>query len=108
MIGAFLANVLALLISSPSNTNGSFIRLGRPFAAIFLALQLIFYGLAWLGNQISLEGKIGKLLYLPTFLVNSNRAALIGLYRMVTKRQSTLWQRAQRREEVMQKEDEPT
>ncbi|MCB0036199.1 MAG: glycosyltransferase, partial [Anaerolineales bacterium] len=108
MIGAFVANVLALLLPSNSAQDHPVLRLGRPFAALFLALQVTFYALAWLGNQLSLEGKLGKLLYLPTFLVNSNRAALIGLYRMVTKRQSTLWQRAQRREESTATEDEPT
>lgn len=108
MIGAFVANLLALLIPSQAAQGNLILRLGRPFAGLFLALQIIFYGLAWLGNQLTLEGKLGKFLYLPTFLVNSNRAALIGLYRMVTKRQSTLWQRAQRREEVTATEDEPT
>ncbi len=108
MIGAFVANLLALLLPSQAAQDHPILRLGRPFAALFFALQIIFYSLAWLGNQLSLEGKLGKLLYLPTFLVNSNRAALIGLYRMVTKRQTTLWQRAQRREEAASTEDEPT
>lgn len=100
MIGAFLANLLAVLISSQTSANKSVLRLTQPFAWIFLVLQIVFYGLAWLGNSTSLDGKVGKVLYLPTFLVNSNYAALIGLYRMLTKRQTTLWQRAQRRDEL--------
>lgn len=100
MIGAFLANLLAALISFQTNANKSILRLTQPFAWLFLILQIVFYGLAWLGNNTSLDGKVGKILYLPTFLVNSNYAALIGLYRMITKRQTTLWQRAQRRDEL--------
>jgi hypothetical protein len=62
-----------------------------------LAAQLLFYALAWLGSRVERGGKVGKVLYLPTFLVNSNLAAVIGLYRFLRGRQTTLWERVQRR-----------
>jgi biofilm PGA synthesis N-glycosyltransferase PgaC len=91
MIGALLTNLLIVL-------RGSSRRLVPPLDAIILGLQVIFYVLAWLGGHVTRTSLPGKLLYVPTFLVNSNLAALIGLYRFVTRRQTTLWQRAQRRE----------
>lgn len=97
MLVALLTNVLAVLF--PSRRPRRLRRLSAPFGAILLAGQALFYGLAWLGNRTTSHGKLSKVLYLPTFLVNSNMAALTGLYRSATKRQSTLWQRAQRREE---------
>jgi cellulose synthase/poly-beta-1,6-N-acetylglucosamine synthase-like glycosyltransferase len=97
MIGALLAN-LGVVLRPPSAGKRALLRLAAPFNWISLFGQLLFYGLAWLGNSTERQGKFGKILYLPTFLVNSNLAALVGLYRSLTKRQTTLWQRARRRE----------
>ena len=93
MIGAFITNVVALI--RPSTKRNS---LSSPIGSLLLATQIVFYGLAWLGNQIEVKGKVGKLLYLPTFLVNSNLAALQGLVRYLSNQQTTLWTRVQRRE----------
>jgi hypothetical protein len=41
---------------------------------------------------------LGRLLYLPTFLVNSNWTALLGLVRFLTRRQTTQWQQARRQQ----------
>ena len=98
MLGALLANLLAV-VRPRRAARPSLSGLTPPFNWIMLWLQLLFYGLAWLGNMVETQGAMGKLLYLPTFLVNSNLAALIGLYRSLTKGQTTLWQRAQRRED---------
>lgn len=87
MIGAVLTNLLALLFA-PVKTSW----------ALLASAQTVFYGLAGLGNIVESKGKIGKLLYLPTFLFNSNWAALVGLNRFLRGHQSTLWQRAKRRE----------
>jgi poly-beta-1,6-N-acetyl-D-glucosamine synthase len=73
-------------------------RLDPPLDVVVLGLQSVFFALAWMGNRMTRTGVLGKALYIPTFLANSNLAALIGLYRFLTRRQSTLWQRAQRRE----------
>ncbi|MCP5101184.1 MAG: glycosyltransferase family 2 protein, partial [Chloroflexi bacterium] len=60
-------------------------------------LQMLFYAAAAIGSRLPKTNRLGKILYLPTFLVQSNGAALIGLYRFLTGQQSTLWQRAPRR-----------
>ncbi len=61
--------------------------------------QAGFYLLALVGmRRQSTGGKVSKLFYLPTFLVNSNLAALMGLWRFLTGGQSTRWQRVKRRE----------
>ena len=98
MIGVLLTNILALLIPS-ATTDLSLMRLTAPFATLFLLGQALFYGAAWLGGRVS-HGHLGKLLYLPHFLLNSNWAALVGLYRYLTGQQTTLWQRVNRRGET--------
>ena len=100
MGGALLTNGLALLW--PTRSSKSIWQLRPPLSWALFMFQLIFYGLAWFGNLVTLKGSIGKLLYLPTFLVNSNLAGLIGLYRFLTRTQTTLWKRAQRREHTDQ------
>jgi poly-beta-1,6-N-acetyl-D-glucosamine synthase len=91
MLGALIANVG--MIAFPVHAE-NFI------PGIFLALQIIFYATALVGNLLARKTnyKLPVYLYLPTFLFNSNFAAVIGLYRFLTRRQSTLWQRATRRQ----------
>lgn len=98
MIGALLANVAAVLWPTPVSGLAGWLLLASPVNWILLIGQLAFYGAAWLGGRIGKRGPLGKLLYLPTFLVNSNLAALVGLFRFLRKRQTTLWQRARRAE----------
>lgn len=100
MILAFLTNVLAVVMSSASPGH-SILYLSKPYGAIMLSLQLVFYLLAWLGNRLRGKGKIGKVLYLPAFLVNSNLSAIRGLVSFFTGRQTSLWKRARRREELI-------
>ena len=52
---------------------------------------------AALGSVRTLGGVPGKLAYLPTFLVNSNRALLLGFLRFAFGKQTVLWDRAERR-----------
>ncbi len=89
MVGALLANGLALF------RGGSRRRLAP--AALLLAGQFLFYGLAWLGNHTQIRGKPGKLLYIPAFLVNSNLAAGRGLLQALAGSEGVLWQRVERR-----------
>ena len=96
MIGALVAN-LALVINPPA-AGRPFWQLPPPFNLIALSLQFTFYLLAWIGSKTHLKGLPGKILYLPTFLVNSNKAALIGLFRFLTGRQTVLWQQVRRQE----------
>lgn len=96
MIGALITSFLGAWRPSWVPTRALF-KFKRPFAMTLLLLQVIFYSLAWVGQNVKKKGVVGILLYLPTFMVNSNTAALIGLYRFLTGKQSTLWDRVQRR-----------
>ncbi|HEX6386503.1 MAG TPA: glycosyltransferase family 2 protein, partial [Anaerolineae bacterium] len=93
MIGALAANLIALM-RPPLAAGASLRRLTPPFNWLLFLLQAVFYGLAWIGNHVAHKS---RLLYLPTFLVNSNLAAVIGLYRFLRRQQSTLWERVPRR-----------
>ena len=96
MIIALLANIGSVV----RRRNGRSLRqLTHPFSWLFLLGQLAFYMAAWLGGRKN-QGKLGKILYIPHFFVNSNLAALIGLYRFVTRQQTTLWQRVRRQEDM--------
>lgn len=97
MIGAFVFNLLAVLF--PPQSKGLLI-LSKPYSVIFLILQIAFYALAWIGRNSGNRGEQNKLLrliYLPTFLMNSNLAALLGFFRFLRGGQSHLWERIQRR-----------
>lgn len=97
MIGAALFNLLAVLFSPQSK--GLFI-LSQPYSGIFLVLQILFYALAWLGRNYGNRGERNKLLrlfYLPTFLTNSNWAALMGFFKFLRGGHSHLWERVARR-----------
>lgn len=95
MIGALIANLAAVIRPA---SQGGLARLAPPFNWIMLALQAAFYALAWAGGRSERRGVLGRLLYIPAFLVNGNRAALIGLHRFLTGRHAALWNRVQRRE----------
>lgn len=97
MLGALLAN-LAALIWPP--VSGGLLALAAPWNWVILAAQAAFYGAALLGSLTGGKGRLGKLLYLATFLVNSNAAALSGLARYLTGRQGAAWKRVNRRGEV--------
>jgi poly-beta-1,6-N-acetyl-D-glucosamine synthase len=98
MIIIFLTNVFAVLFPY-SRPQGLLYH--SYFSSIFLAAQILFYLLALVGTSI--EKRNGKgglarlLLYLPTFLVNSNYSALLGFIQYVKGQPGHLWQRAQRR-----------
>ncbi|RME89350.1 MAG: glycosyltransferase family 2 protein [Anaerolineae bacterium] len=97
MIGAALSNVFVLFARHPG-VRGSLFYLGKPYGEIFLALQSVFYLLAWLGSRFERKGRhpLVRLLYLPTFLVNSNLASLRGFIQFVRGKQTPLWERVPR------------
>jgi cellulose synthase/poly-beta-1,6-N-acetylglucosamine synthase-like glycosyltransferase len=97
MLGALLTNLVAVVVPASGGPLAG-LRLAPPFNWITLAAQLAFYGLAWLGGRVGRRSALGRALYLPAFLVNSNFAALIGLARYLRQRQTTLWQRVRRAE----------
>jgi poly-beta-1,6-N-acetyl-D-glucosamine synthase len=96
MIGALAANLW--LVTWPPQAGAGLLALSAPWNWVFLGLQMAFYLLAALGSLVSGESKLARLLYLPTFLVNSNLAALYGLARYLTGEQTALWKKASRRE----------
>lgn len=85
---------IALL--SLSYDDFSFFALGKPFVFYFLIMQAAFYLLAFWGNFFKLKGRLGRLFYLPAFLLNSNWATLLGFYSFVTNKQSHIWKRVRR------------
>jgi cellulose synthase/poly-beta-1,6-N-acetylglucosamine synthase-like glycosyltransferase len=97
MILAFLATLVACLW--PSSADPGWLYLARPFNYLFLAGEILILVLAFFGSSLKGMGLLGKLLYIPTFLVNSNMAAILGLYSFFTGRQTALWKRARRRGE---------
>jgi biofilm PGA synthesis N-glycosyltransferase PgaC len=102
MIGALLAN-LAAVVWPPQVEGGLLTQvlfLARPINLIGIGVQASFYLAAVVGNILPKQGLGGNLLYLPTFLVNSNYSALAGLYRFLTGKQTVLWERAARAEVV--------
>ena len=92
MIGILLVSITSVLFPG----RGWFHRK----APWLLGLQGLFYSLAVIGNLVKTKGMLGKLLYIPTFLTNSNLAALLGCYRYFTQDQTGVWQRATRREGI--------
>ena len=96
MIGALLAN-LAAVLRPPMMGEGSLLLLTAPYNWLLLGMQGLFYAIALLPKVgLKPSGTVGKLAYLPSFLLDSNLAALLGLFRFVTRRQTTLWDRVPR------------
>ena len=95
LFGALLANILALLSPAAIHTSPVLV-LSAPFSAIALGLQVLFYISAAIGNYLNQKGKSVKLFYLPSYLFNSNWAAVKGLLRFVFKQQKTTWTRVPR------------
>lgn len=94
MIIVALTNIAIVLLPSPSN---SFWLLGKPYGLIFLIGQGLFYGLALVGDYLPKTNRLARLLYLPTFLTNSNIASLQGFIRFLRGGQIHLWERIDRR-----------
>lgn len=98
MIIAFLVTVAACIWQLPPMQFG-WLYLAQPYNAMFLIAELLICTLAFFGNSLKNKGIVGKILYIPTFLVNSNLAAILGLYSFFTGKQTSLWRRARRRGE---------
>lgn len=95
LLGALATNMLAILL--PAQASGAaLIRLATPFNWILFILQCVFYAAACVGSSLSGSGAIGKLFYLPTFLVNSNVAALQGLLHYAGGKEKGLWKKVRR------------
>jgi poly-beta-1,6-N-acetyl-D-glucosamine synthase len=98
MILAFLTT-LAACLWPPAAWQPGWLFLAPPYNLVFLSGEITILLLAFFGGSLKEWGLFGKLLYIPTFLVNSNLAAVLGLYSFFTGRQTALWKRARRRGE---------
>jgi hypothetical protein len=98
MILAFAATLGACLWPAKA-IHPAWLYLAWPYNFLFLSVEILIAVLAFFGSSLKEMGFIGKLLYIPTFLVNSNMAAIFGLYSFFTGRQTALWKRARRRGE---------
>jgi len=94
-----LGATVAACIWPPSAASYDWQYLVPPYNYIFLAVEILTGLLAFFGGSFREMGFVGKLLYIPTFLVKSNVAAILGLYSFFTGRQTSLWKRARRRGE---------
>jgi biofilm PGA synthesis N-glycosyltransferase PgaC len=90
MIGALGAAVIAAVVAP----DGGIVALGGGWALAAVGAQALFYALAFLGRH--LPGRLGAVAYVPRFLVDSNLAALRGLWRHVRGSQTTTWRQAAR------------
>ena len=96
MVCALILNAVAVW---PGQTGSSYLwHIKFPLNWILMFLQCLFYLLAFIGNHTKLDGLTGKLLYVPTFLFNSNLAAMTGLYRFLSKKQTVIWKRLKRQQ----------
>jgi cellulose synthase/poly-beta-1,6-N-acetylglucosamine synthase-like glycosyltransferase len=90
----------AMILMMGTNIVLAFDELGRGTAPNFytwtLFAQICFYSLAIIGSLVKFRGLLGKVIYLPAFLVNSNLAALAGLGIYLTDRQPHIWKSARR------------
>lgn len=105
MIGAFFANLIAVILPNQSQSLG-ILWLAPPVNWILFSLQLIFYFLAFVGGRRDKTNRIGKFLYLFSYLVNSNLAALNGLVRFLRGSETSIWKRVSRKENESQIEAE--
>lgn len=98
MIAIFLTNILAVLF--PHSRPQGLLYHSYSFSLILLTAQILFYLLAFTGTLLEKHkggGSARLLLYLPTFLVNSNYSALLGFLQYIKGKPGHLWQKAQRR-----------
>jgi cellulose synthase/poly-beta-1,6-N-acetylglucosamine synthase-like glycosyltransferase len=102
MAGAWVTNLVAVIapveVAPSAGWFAALVQLRWPMNWIMLSLQALFYAAAAAGALIGRDHVMGKLLYVPTFLVHSNFAALLGLWRALAGRQTAIWQRLPRRD----------
>lgn len=70
---------------------------GSSFAAVLLVGQLLFYTMAAFGYQLEKRKTKVKALYIPLYFTMMNLAVFMGFWRLIKGRQSTTWEKAQRK-----------
>jgi len=95
MLGALISNLILVVAYKHLVTSGF---MTVPVAAWLLFFQVLFYLSALVYPFIRKGTILANVLYLPTFLINSNFASLIGALRFISNQQSTKWERVSRRD----------
>lgn len=85
-----MALVLLLFINIPLAL------LSGPSYQLFLAAQILFYLFAYLGYLMEKRQIKFKVLFIPYYFCVMNYAVFMGFFRIITGRQSVLWDRAKR------------
>jgi len=91
MIAAAIAAPLAA-VTAPAS--GGFLALGGGWGVAAAGGQAMFYALALAGRRLQ---RLAALTYVPRFLLDSNIAAVTGLWRHLTGSQTAMWDRVTRR-----------
>jgi len=106
MIGALVVNLFCLFFPSQQE-KWHLLFLVPPNNWIMFFTQACFYLFA-IGGRFFEKGNFGllRVFYLPTFLFNSNWAALEGLYRFITGKQTTIWKKTARYDSSFGKDQE--
>ncbi|MFK7809706.1 MAG: glycosyltransferase family 2 protein [Saprospiraceae bacterium] len=86
---------LALLIILVSNAVLAF--QGSLFFQIFLGLQILFFGMAFIGYMLEKRAIKFKAFFVPYYFCIMNYAVYRGFFRIVNGKQSVLWERAERK-----------
>lgn len=89
MILAFVTNLWLIFFPTDS-------LMKWPVSWILMGGQMIFYLTGLLGFFFKIPGKLGKIFYLPTFLINSNYALMAGFFANFKSGDGHLWERVNR------------
>jgi cellulose synthase/poly-beta-1,6-N-acetylglucosamine synthase-like glycosyltransferase len=96
ILAVVAAALAAALLPPPPGPHG-WLRLAPPWNLAAAGLVLAGFAAALLGRWTRSRGALGRLLYIATFLLNSNFAALVGLLTYLRGGRTVLWRKAERR-----------
>ena len=99
LLGAFVCSMLSVLLPVPPGMFNA-LCLAPPYNMTLFLSQALFWSIGLMGIYVEWPGRIGKIFYLPSFLLNANWASLVGLWRATSNRQTVLWNRVQRKTEA--------
>jgi poly-beta-1,6-N-acetyl-D-glucosamine synthase len=92
MLLLFVLNIFALVLSDGRGNLFQFVLSGW-WALLLLSGQILFYFLALLGWYREKQSRPIRILNIPYYFVSMNLAALVGLWRWLSKTQSVTWQK---------------
>lgn len=78
--------------------NGILFYQGNPTYGLFLLLQILFYGMGFLGWILENRYIRVKGLFIPYYFIIMNYAVFVGFFRWLKKGQKSTWERAKRAE----------